>query len=129
VAGGQNYVIRDPETIRQIDAIWSAPAAPNASADLLSHERSLRQMGAQARAAEQREITRRLQALNAATITLTTLLRQDDPADQLASRTSTVGPMLAAIGTAMQQTARPGEADLLRILDRAWLKGLVEPER
>jgi hypothetical protein len=37
--------------------------------------------------------------------------------------------MLTAIGTAMQQTARPGESDLLRILDRAWLKGLVEPER
>ncbi len=129
VAGGQNYVIRDPETIRQIDAIWSAPAAPNVSADLLSHGRSLRQMGVQARTVEQRDVTQRLQALNAAAMTLTTLIPQDGGADQLEDRTSTIGPLLAAIGTAMQQTARPGETDLLRILDRAWLKGLVEPQR
>jgi beta-lactamase regulating signal transducer with metallopeptidase domain len=128
-AGGQNYMVRDPETIRQIDAIWSAPAAPTVSADLLSHGRSLRQMGGQARTVEQRDVTQRLQALNAATMTLTALLRQDTAADQLENRTSTIGPMLTAIGTAMQQTARPGESDLLRILDRAWLKGLVEPER
>ena len=129
VAGGRNYVIRDPETIRQIDAIWSAPAAPNVSTELLSHERSLRPMGAQARTVEARDVTQRLQSLNAATMTLTALLRQDEAANQLANHTSTVGPLLAAIGTAMQQTARPGESDLLRILDRAWFKGLVEPER
>jgi beta-lactamase regulating signal transducer with metallopeptidase domain len=128
-AGGRNYVIRDPETIRQIDAIWSAPAAPNLSPDLLSHDRSLRQVGAQARIVQERDVTQRLQSLNAATMTLTSLLRQDEASNQLANRTSTVGPMLAAIGTAMQQTTRPGETDLLRILDRAWFKGLVEPER
>ena len=127
--GGHTYVIRDPQTIRDIDAIWTAPAAASAtSTSSASHPRSLRAMTFRERIAHQHDVAERMQALNGATLTLTTMIQQG-VADPRESRTSTIGPMLAAIGTAMQQAERPGESDVLRVLDRAWLKGLVEQVR